>query len=364
MAVYASAANQSSIDMKSNFNLPLVKKPALQPARHRSRRLLVLSGLLLLVVWLPACRRAPAATPATGTPQAAASSPTLPPYPPLATPEPGTGGLESTAMPAYPEPPTQAPPALQPSPIGYPEPSAEAPTALPEPTEIQPAASTPNLAAPTATAAYPLPETPTPIVATAAAYPLPQQTAPPTTTPVTYPGPQVTATNQAAAGQSTPSPYPGPATQASGATPTPFSFVTPTPSGGTPALEQASTTASPTATIFATPTLVRTVLKASDPASFQIVAGKPQLVALFADWSPASRSIAPVLISLEDRFGEGVNFVYLDIDAPANGMLKALLDSKLPPVIYLLDSQGSVLNKWSGFVPFDELEAALGTVAP
>jgi len=108
-----------------------------------------------------------------------------------------------------------------------------------------------------------------------------------------------------------------------------------------------------------TPTLVRTRFTPTNPKNFTLVAGSPQLIVLYADWSPESNSIAPVINSLESRYSGQVNFVYLDLEDPANSLLKVLAETRVPPLIFLLDGQGYILNHWRGLVEPLELEQAL-----
>lgn len=72
--------------------------------------------------------------------------------------------------------------------------------------------------------------------------------------------------------------------------------------------------------------------------------------------------MAPVVHGLEDRYQDRIRFVYLDIDDPANGLFRSLIGSKLPPIFYLLDGQGNVLQVWRGYVAVEEFERALSTI--
>jgi thiol-disulfide isomerase/thioredoxin len=118
-------------------------------------------------------------------------------------------------------------------------------------------------------------------------------------------------------------------------------------------------TNSPTPFPGITPTLVRTRFTPTNPKFFTLVAGSPQLIVLYADWSPESNSIAPVINGLESRYSGQVNFVYLDLEDPANSLLKVLAEPRVPPIIFLLDGQGNILNYWRGLVEPLELEQAL-----
>ncbi len=108
-----------------------------------------------------------------------------------------------------------------------------------------------------------------------------------------------------------------------------------------------------------TPTLVRIRFTPTNPKDFTLVAGFPQLIVLYADWSPESNSMAPVINGLESRFSTQVNFVYLDLEDPANSMLNVLGENQVPPILFLLDGQGNILKHWRGLVEPAELEQAL-----
>ena len=184
-----------------------------------------------------------------------------------------------------------------------------------------------------------------------------------------YPGPIVVLRPQPAV------PYPGQGTEMPEAsqqptsTPTPRTAVsitiTPSPTppiAPTQALDPSLITLTPTATL--TPAVVRTELRASDPASFQIISGRVQLVEFFAFWSPISKSMAVVVNGLEDRYKDQINFIYLDLDDPANSLFKRMIGNRLPPIFYLLDTRGNVLAEWEGYVPASEFEAAFPSAFP
>ena len=131
-----------------------------------------------------------------------------------------------------------------------------------------------------------------------------------------------------------------------------------TPTGTLQGINDQTATPTPTATMG----LVRTELKASDPSEFSLVSGELQLVMFFADWSPISKSLAPVMHALEEKYQERITFVYLDIDDPANNLYKYLLGDRLPPVFFFLDGQGNVLNEWQGFVNPEDFGGVFASV--
>lgn len=73
--------------------------------------------------------------------------------------------------------------------------------------------------------------------------------------------------------------------------------------------------------------------------------------------------MAPIVHGLEDRYADRMNFVYLDIDDPANDSFMETLGFRYQPHIFLLDEEGNILNQWVGPVSEQTLveafEAAL-----
>lgn len=300
-----------------------------------NRKIPILLGLIFGILFLGACRGARTTQTVTSTMTEGRPGLTLAPA------ETGT---------SYPGPADEN--RQSPTPAGYPAPEAIATpvSAYPAPGEVAIVTATVTQAvAATATMdGYPgpgtaiaqVPATPT----TIDAYPGPLEV---TDTVNPYPGPQGTATSTgtgAAGLQATQTPLPTTATPLA-------TNITPEVSTATP-------------TVTATPPIVRTRLEASDPDSFQPASGRTQLVEFFAVWSPLSRSMAPVMNGLEERYKERINFVYLDIDDPANGIYKFLLGDRLPPIFLLLDGEGNVLKEWRGYVLSQEFEEMFSTINP
>jgi thiol-disulfide isomerase/thioredoxin len=112
--------------------------------------------------------------------------------------------------------------------------------------------------------------------------------------------------------------------------------------------------------------IVKTRLVATDPTRVNLEAGRPQLVLLFADWCTLCKSVAPVVLSLDSRYNNRMNFIYLDVDDPGTETIRSKLDYRViaKPRIYLLDSQGIVLRDWTGYVLFEELQEAINSISP
>jgi hypothetical protein len=68
--------------------------------------------------------------------------------------------------------------------------------------------------------------------------------------------------------------------------------------------------------------------------------------------------MAPIVHGLESQYADRMNFVYLDIDDPANDSFKEALDYWVQPHIFLLDEEGNILNEWLGPVTEQEFVEA------
>ncbi len=269
---------------------------------------------------------------------------------------------------------------------GYPGPGPEATgvsTAYPNPaTEVSTGATAypiPDSDETSIPTAYPNPvDTHTPVAQVSPTQPRAQQlasTLTPTPEPTPSPTEQPTATSSATsfgeypAPELTPTsnsypvpvipptydPYPEPGTESAPITPVPSATLQATLPGST--LVPSSTPAA-TITPFptSTPVVVRTGLVSTDPRTFFLISGKYQLVEFFAYWSPTSKSMAPIMNNLQERYKARINFVYLDVDDPANALFKNLIGNRLPPLFYLLDEQGAILHEWRGSVPIGDFE--------
>lgn len=111
-------------------------------------------------------------------------------------------------------------------------------------------------------------------------------------------------------------------------------------------------------------TIIKTQLVATDPSQITLEAGRPQLILFFADWCPLCKSFAPVILGIEGQYKDRVNFIYFDVDDPGTDNFKSDLNYRLiaRPRLYLLDPQGAVLRDWTGYVPREELQAAIDTI--
>ena len=62
-----------------------------------------------------------------------------------------------------------------------------------------------------------------------------------------------------------------------------------------------------------------------------------------------------------DYYGK-INFVYLDVDDPANESFKSELRFNYQPQLFLLDGNGQVLHEWIGPLPREEFETVFEAV--
>jgi len=64
--------------------------------------------------------------------------------------------------------------------------------------------------------------------------------------------------------------------------------------------------------------------------------------------------MAPIVHGLEPELYSDIEFVYLDVDDPANADTLSLLGFRYQPHFFLLDGEGKVLQQWLGPVTADE----------
>jgi hypothetical protein len=68
--------------------------------------------------------------------------------------------------------------------------------------------------------------------------------------------------------------------------------------------------------------------------------------------------MAPIVHGLEAEYSERINFVYLDIDDPANSDLLSFLGYRYQPHFFLIDGDGKVLIQWLGPVTAADFKSA------
>ena len=68
--------------------------------------------------------------------------------------------------------------------------------------------------------------------------------------------------------------------------------------------------------------------------------------------------MAPIVHGLESEFHNQINFIYLDIDDPANADVLSLLGFRYQPHFFLLDGEGNIIQQWLGPVSEEEFQNA------
>ena len=61
---------------------------------------------------------------------------------------------------------------------------------------------------------------------------------------------------------------------------------------------------------------------------------------------------------LEAEYYDEINFVYLDVDDPANASFKEQFDFRYQPQLFLLDGEGQVVKEWVGPISREKFVAA------
>lgn len=74
--------------------------------------------------------------------------------------------------------------------------------------------------------------------------------------------------------------------------------------------------------------------------------------------------MAPMVHGLEAQYFGRITFSYLDADDPATINFQRALGFRYQPELYLLDANGTVLQKWVGFVTQEQLESAFAQYLP
>jgi hypothetical protein len=68
--------------------------------------------------------------------------------------------------------------------------------------------------------------------------------------------------------------------------------------------------------------------------------------------------MAPMVHGLEAKYFGKINFSFLDADDPQTLDFQRTLGFYSQPEVYLLDSNGNVLQKWTGYTTQEDFEAA------
>jgi len=68
--------------------------------------------------------------------------------------------------------------------------------------------------------------------------------------------------------------------------------------------------------------------------------------------------MAPIVHGLEVEYFDRLNFVYLDVDDPANADNLKKLSYRYQPHFFLVDGEGNVLQQWLGPVKAEDFRSA------
>ena len=67
--------------------------------------------------------------------------------------------------------------------------------------------------------------------------------------------------------------------------------------------------------------------------------------------------MAPMVHGLEAKYFGRIQFTYLDADDPRTSDFQHILGFYYQPEVYLLDTNGNVLQKWVGYTSDEEFES-------
>ena len=96
----------------------------------------------------------------------------------------------------------------------------------------------------------------------------------------------------------------------------------------------------------------------ADSALYVGATGKPQFIEFFAYWCTTCRAMKPTVHGLEAAYWGQVDFVYLDIDDPANDGIKEIYNYRAQPTFVLVTPDGTEIQQWYGYTSEDELRRA------
>lgn len=66
----------------------------------------------------------------------------------------------------------------------------------------------------------------------------------------------------------------------------------------------------------------------------------------------------PIVHGLESEYGQQLDFVYYDIDAPESAEAMRKYNFRVQPHFLLLDANGEIVQEWFGTVPADTFVTA------
>jgi len=96
---------------------------------------------------------------------------------------------------------------------------------------------------------------------------------------------------------------------------------------------------------------LKATAQAATPYDIAMANGKPTLLEFYAEWCTTCQAMAPTLEALQQQFGQQMNLVMLDIDAPQWQQPVEQFQVKGVPHLVLLQADGTVADHFSGEVP-------------
>ena len=87
------------------------------------------------------------------------------------------------------------------------------------------------------------------------------------------------------------------------------------------------------------------------PYDLALTSQKPTLIEFYADWCTTCQSMSPTVEALQERYGDRMNFVMLDIDDPQWASQIKTFGATGVPQFTLLDLQQQPVRTWVGKVP-------------
>ena len=88
----------------------------------------------------------------------------------------------------------------------------------------------------------------------------------------------------------------------------------------------------------------------ADSVTFVGNTENPQFIKFFAYWCTVCKAMKPVVYELEGEYWGQIDFIYLDIDDPANNEAMNKYNFTAQPLFVLQTVEGEELERWLGYV--------------
>ena len=96
---------------------------------------------------------------------------------------------------------------------------------------------------------------------------------------------------------------------------------------------------------------LKTMAAESVPYELALTNQKPTIIEFYADWCTTCQGMSSTMADLHQQYGQGINFVMLDIDDPQWATQIADYGASGVPQFTLLDAHHSEVKTWVGKVP-------------